>query len=104
MTETIRIATGGGTGITLTEAELGNTRAVYVDARIPLGGEIVYTPTQPECDEYVAIENHSPFWCRPFFGKDLCDLPERVQALLLRRGEVYRCIMPICAEKFSACA
>ena len=98
MTETIRIATGGGTGITLTEAELGNTRAVYVDARIPLGGEIVYTPTQPECDEYVAIENHSPFWCRPFFGKDLCDLPERVQALLLRRGEVYRCIMPICAD------
>ena len=98
MTETIRIATGDGAEVTLTEAELENVRAVYVDARNIPGGEVLYTPTQPECDEYVAIENHSPFWCRPFFGKDLRDLPELVQALLLKCGNLYRYILPICAD------
>lgn len=98
MTETIRIATGNGAEVTLTEAELENVRAVYVDARNIPGGEVLYTPTQPECDEYVAIENHSPFWCRPFFGKDLRDLPELVQALLLKCGNLYRYILPICAD------
>ena len=67
MTETIRIATGDGAEVTLTEAELENVRAVYADARNIPGGEVLYTPTQPECDEYVAIENHSgavPFSAR----------------------------------------
>lgn len=98
MTETIRIATGNGIKITLSAAELEDVRAVYVDARNCSGGELLYTPTQPECDEYVAIENHSPFWCRPFFGRDLRELPGLVQALLLRQGEIYRYILPICSD------
>ena len=98
MTETIRIATGNGAEVTLSRAETEKACAVYVDARGISGGEILYTPPQPEFDEFMAIENHSPYWCRPFFGHDLRELPGKVQALLLRRGERYRYILPVCAD------
>lgn len=98
MTETIRIATGNGAEVTLNRAETEKACAVYVDARGIAGGEILYTPPQPESDEFMAIENHSPYWCRPFFGQDLRDLPAKVQALLLRKGERYRYILPVCAD------
>lgn len=98
MTETIRIATGNGAEVTLSRAETEKACAAYVDARDISGGEILYTPPQPEFDEFMAIENHSPYWCRPFFGHDLRELPGKVQALLLRRGERYRYILPVCAD------
>lgn len=98
MTETIRIATGNGAEVTLSRAETEKACAVYVDARGISGGEILYTPPQPEFDEFMAIENHSPYWCRPFFGHDLRELPGKVQALLLRHGERYRYILPVCAD------
>lgn len=98
MTETIRIATGNGAEVTLSRAETEKACAVYVDARGISGGEILYTPPQPEFDEFMAIENHSPYWCRPFFGHDLRELPGKVQALLLRCGERYRYILPVCAD------
>ena len=73
MTETIRIAAGNGAEVTLNRAETEKACAVYVDARGIAGGEILYTPPQPESDEFMAIENHSPYWCRPYFGQDLRD-------------------------------
>ena len=100
MTETIRIATGNGAEVTLNRAETEKACAVYVDARGISGGEILYTPRQPESDEFMAIENHSPYWCRPFFGQDLRDIPAWTQALLLRRGERYRYILPVCADSW----
>ena len=100
MTETIRIATGNGAEVTLNRAETEKACAVYVDARGISGGEILYTPRQPESDEFMAIENHSPYWCRPVFGRDLHDLPAKVQALLLRKGERHRYILPVCADSW----
>jgi len=49
---------------------------------------------------YVAIFNHSPFWCRPEFGNDLTQLPARVQELLAFDGETWHCILPVCADTF----
>lgn len=72
-------------------------RAYYADAKTS-DGCVIYTPPQPEFDDFLAIENHSPFWCRPFFGQDLRELPRNVQALLLRRGETYRYILPVCSD------
>ena len=40
----------------------------------------------PECEDagaYLAIVNHSPYWCRPFWGDSLRELPARTQELLL---------------------
>ncbi len=48
---------------------------------------------------YVAIENHSSYWCRPFFGTDLSAMPKRVQGLLICEGERrWRFLLPVCAE------
>lgn len=86
-----------GAEAVVTCVHYGQTRAFYVDAR-KTNGEIRIVPCLSEPDEYVAIEKHSPFWCRPFFGRDLHDIPAWTQALLLRRGERYRYILPVCAD------
>ena len=88
-----------GAEAVVTCVHYGQTRAFYVDAR-KTDGEIVIVPHLSEPDEYVAIEKHSPFWCRPFFGRDLHDIPAWTQALLLRRGERYRYILPVCADSW----
>ncbi|MBQ3639965.1 MAG: hypothetical protein II955_05545 [Clostridia bacterium] len=49
---------------------------------------------------YLAIENHSPFWCRPVWGDDLSSLPDRVQELLIRDGDGYLAILPLCGDVF----
>lgn len=98
MTETIGFTTGNGVTISMTTVDFSGVSAVYVDAVSVGGGELIITPTQPECDDYVAIENHSFYWCRPFFGRGLCDLPAQVQALLIRHGTHYRYILPVCAD------
>ena len=56
----------------------------------------------PECRDgqrYLAIVNHSPFWCRPFWGDCLHDLPDRVQELLIETEDGYVCWLPVCAEE-----
>jgi len=50
--------------------------------------------------DYVAIVNHSLFWCRPFFGSSLCDIPAKTQELLAYDGEVWHCLLPVCADTF----
>ena len=85
--------------ITLICVCTNQVRAYYADAKTS-GGCVIYTPPQPEFDDFMAIENHSPFWCRPFFGRDLRDIPAWTQAFLLRRGERYRYILPVCADSW----
>ena len=80
-------------------------QALYVDAECKAGisGEEGITVTfadEPHCG-YVAIESHSPFWTRPFFGKDLSALPALTQLLLIKLNEQsYRCYMPVCDDTF----
>ena len=52
--------------------------------------------------EYLAIENHSPFWCRPFFGDSLKKLPSKVQELLIKDGNVWKAVLPVCADTFKS--
>ena len=70
--------------------------AVYVSGK----DELIYSTNIPDTFEYLAIENHSPFWCRPFWGASLSELPERVQALLVKNGETYTYYLPICDSVF----
>ena len=60
----------------------------------------VLVPEKQPMGEYMAIENHSPFWCRPFFGKDLKELPERTMELLVKTENGYFCCLAICADSF----
>ena len=70
--------------------------AYYVSGK----GELVYSIDVEDTSEYMAIENHSPFWCRPFWGKSLSDLPEIVQALLIKNGDGYIYYLPVCDSVF----
>lgn len=79
--------------------------AVYIDAICETGfcGEqgIRITFDSVENEGYLAIENHSDFWCRPFFGKDLRTLPARTQMLLLKTDHnTYKCYLPVCDDTY----
>ncbi|MBR2353667.1 MAG: hypothetical protein IKA76_04100 [Clostridia bacterium] len=50
--------------------------------------------------DYVAIHNHSTYWCRPFFGSDYSALPERVQGLLVRRETGWLYLLPVCGDTY----
>lgn len=63
-------------------------------------GELSYSLDVTDTFEYMAIENHSPFWCRPFWGKSLSELPEKVQALLIKDGDKYTYYLPVCDSVF----
>ena len=82
--------------VKLTERSLSNGPAYYISGE----RELVYSLDIPDTAEYLAIENHSPFWCRPFWGSSLSVLPERVQALLVKHGDTYRYYLPVCDSVF----
>ena len=72
--------------------ELNGGYACYISGT----GKLVYSVDVKDTSEYMAIENHSPYWCRPFWGASLSELPQRVQALLIRDGDGYSYYLPVC--------
>lgn len=84
--------------------EIDGVTACFVSAFCEKGfcGDeaFILTPEFQPNGEYLAIENHSPFWCRPHFGKDLKDMPERTMELLVKNGEEFFCCLPVCADTF----
>ena len=75
---------------------LKNGYACYVSGI----GELVYSINVADTSEYMAIENHSRFWCRPFWGSSLSNLPKKVQALLIKNGDHYTYYLPVCDSVF----
>ena len=65
-----------------------NAYACYVNAECREGFEpdesIVLRVDMADTSDYVAIQNHSPFWCCPFWGKSFSELPKMVQQLLIK--------------------
>ena len=95
----------GANGVRVTVKSYDEADALYVDAACEKGfcGEegIILSFAEPACLGYVAIESHSPFWCRPTFGKQCATLGQRIQMLLLQLDkETYRCVMPVCDDTY----
>lgn len=42
---------------------------------------------------YMAIYRHSEYWCRPFFGQELTDMPDETQALVLELENGLFCVV-----------
>ena len=59
-------------------------------------GALTYRPDISDTSDFLAIENHSMYWCRPFWGESLSALPQRTQALLIKNGETYTYLLPVC--------
>ena len=58
-------------------------------------GALKYSVEVKDTSEYMAIENHSPYWCRPFWGKTLSELPKKVQSLLIKQGDLFTYYLPV---------
>lgn len=88
-------------------SEFENGHACYVDALCEEGFNfensiVIDVDFLPENAEYVAIENHSAFWCRPSFGKDLNNVPNLTQELLAFDGTTWHCIVPVVDTVFKS--
>ncbi len=71
---------------------------VALKAEQGMSGEVtaILTPDIQDTDKYMAINNHSPFWCSPFWGKSLCELPKNVQELVIEQDGKYIAFLPVC--------
>lgn len=85
----------------------GNIRLEYADIEGGIacyvtgeGSELVIIAEEADTAEYLAIENHSPYWCRPFWGRSLSELPDKTQALLIKRAGRYTYYLPVCDTVF----
>ncbi len=81
----------------------GRATVLFVTAECPAGFDpdraVLLWPELPRAP-YLAIENHSPFWCRPAWGEDTAGLAERVQELLLTREDDYLAVLPLVGDTF----
>jgi len=82
--------------IVLEEHQIKNGVAYYISGE----GNLIVQACIPDTCEYLAIENHSPFWCRPFWGASLSELPQKTQALLMKEGESFTYYLPVCDSIF----
>ncbi len=79
--------------------------ACYVSASCAQGFDpdesITLYPEIADTADYVAINNHSRFWCAPFWGETLNALPQRTQELLIRETDgSYTGYLPLCDDTF----
>ena len=88
--------TSGKKSVKFDKVSLADGYACYVSGT----GELSYSLDVADTSEYMAIENHSPFWCRPFWGNSLSELPQKVQALLIKNGDTYTYYLPVCDRIF----
>ena len=85
-----------------------NMTAVFVDAKTDEGKFF-----SPDCaveltvgdisgvKRYLADYRYSPFWCRPFFGKELRDVPAETQTLLFEKNDgTYEILLATCGEEY----
>lgn len=94
-----------GHGFTVEFRPTQNGVAAYVNGKWEAGlsstdSIVISVPSELSGRDYVAVNNHSPFWCSPMFGNDFSQLPARVQELLTFDGEKWHCVLPVCADTF----
>ena len=78
--------------------------ALYVTAEsrigFPADAAIAFSPFEADTGDYLAINNHSDFWCRPFWGDSLSKLPQRIQELLIRKENTFACYLPLVSDTY----
>jgi len=87
--------------IEIEECRKNKLSAVYVNASLSeefFDADCAILLSIPlfDFDEYMADYLYSPYWCRPYFGKVLSEVPENTQGFLARCGEKYIFILPVC--------
>ena len=93
--------------VTLEKRPCLDGRAVLLCATVekPAGGfdrdrAVLLFPDLPAAAPYLAIENHTSFWCRPAWGDDPAKLPEVVEEAIFQRENDYLVILALCGDTF----
>lgn len=89
-----------------------NTLAVFVKGEKKLqepffGPQEYWEPKKGCCysmeitnvEKILAIYQHKSWWIRPCFPKELKEIPEKTQLLLIKKGEVYLAIVAVCGKE-----
>ncbi|MDP4132526.1 MAG: Sip1-related alpha-galactosidase [Bacillota bacterium] len=104
---TLRLADGSNTsGNFLKISEHNGVYAVSVDAEsekpiFPSLGVAININVIPEIKSYVSDYRYCEFWCKPFFGKELKDVPEETQALYIEKTDGrFIVIMPVVNDQY----
>ena len=50
--------------------------------------------------EYLSVYMFSMFWSEPNFGNDFSKIPQGTQQLLIKDGDVYHCLTPVCDSEY----
>lgn len=101
---TFRTVSTENASVSFRTTKIENGYACYVTAKnangFPADEAVAFSLDLPDTDDYLAINNHSPYWCRPFWGNSLSELPVRTQELLIRDGNRYICYLPLVADTY----
>ncbi|MFS0613444.1 Sip1-related alpha-galactosidase [Lederbergia ruris] len=68
----------------------------------PENGVTIHVKNIGTFEELVAHYRHKDWWTRPYFKKDLSNLPSRTQSLLWYSGEEFHQLLPICDSVFKS--
>ncbi len=93
-------------GIELREKRKDEVHLVYVDASVEGGsidGEtgICIDIERGEIKRYMADYRHTQWWCRPFFGEALDDMPRQTQYLCTERTDgLFEVFVPVVGKQY----
>lgn len=50
--------------------------------------------------KYLSVHMYSPFWSMPNFGNKFSDIKKNTQQLLIKKDDLYCCIVPVCDNTY----
>ena len=81
--------------------ELISVSGIITDSLASKESIVINTGIRGE-GRFVAIASHSPFWCKPFFGSKLSEIPTLTAELFFFDGNVWHCLLPLVKGDFKA--
>lgn len=67
----------------------------------PENGIVIRMTPKEQIEGFVSVHKTGEFWCQPFFGQDLQNVPEETQFLIIKKPDKkYMILLPVCGDKF----
>lgn len=84
--------------------QIGRAAVYYFGAKLGSGYFDAFNGAEiflkEDCVGFCASRLFSPYWCQPYFGNDLKDVPDRTQALLLEKDSGYTFMLAMCGSEY----
>lgn len=88
---------------TYIDAKVTNKRVIHRHKNFaPEGGIVIKVKSAGSIEGLMALYRHKDWWTRPYFKRELADLPGRTQSLLWRKNENYYYMIPVVDKIFKS--